>query len=266
MSDRRQEHEIEIDASRDAVWKAITDAEELTRWYVEDARVEPGEGGSQWVSWGQGTEVETRHQVWKPGERLVLTAPEGKEPTGWNAIVIEYTLESAHGKTRLRLVQSGMPEGPEWDGAYEGTNVGWRMFLTALKFYLERHPGRARRTIYRYGHVMGDRSNVWATLLGRSLVAASGSFDGLGAGDTFAVTAVTGDPLEGRLLLVEPGRNFTASVSTLGDALIQFDVTKGKARCFVNFVLATFGSEVDAHADLAERWRPHLEAVLSVDA
>src|SRR2546430_2172655 len=32
---REQRHEIAIAASPEAVWKAITDAEELTRWFVE---------------------------------------------------------------------------------------------------------------------------------------------------------------------------------------------------------------------------------------
>ena len=30
-----QTHEIEIDASPEAVWKAISNGEELTRWYAE---------------------------------------------------------------------------------------------------------------------------------------------------------------------------------------------------------------------------------------
>ena len=53
---RTQEHEIAIDASAEAVWKAITDAEELTRWFVETAKVEPGVGGSFRISWGGGEE------------------------------------------------------------------------------------------------------------------------------------------------------------------------------------------------------------------
>ena len=41
---RSQVHEIAIDASEEAVWKAIADGEELTRWFVESAKVEPGVG------------------------------------------------------------------------------------------------------------------------------------------------------------------------------------------------------------------------------
>ena len=43
---RTQQHEIVIDAPIEAVWKAISDAEELTRWFVEEASVEPAVGGT----------------------------------------------------------------------------------------------------------------------------------------------------------------------------------------------------------------------------
>ena len=69
---RSQEHEIEIDAPIDAVWKALTDAEQLTNWLSEEARVVPGEGGTVWVSWGEGQAGETRIEGWEPGRRLRL--------------------------------------------------------------------------------------------------------------------------------------------------------------------------------------------------
>src|SRR4029450_5406552 len=49
---RTQQHEIVIDAPLEAVWKAITDAEELTRWFVEEAKVEPGVCGTVTFSCG----------------------------------------------------------------------------------------------------------------------------------------------------------------------------------------------------------------------
>jgi uncharacterized protein YndB with AHSA1/START domain len=47
---RQQTHEIVIDAPIEAVWKAIVDGEELTRWFVEEATVEPGVGGTFTIS------------------------------------------------------------------------------------------------------------------------------------------------------------------------------------------------------------------------
>ena len=53
---RSQEHEIEIRAPVEDVWDAIASPEGLTRWFVEEARVEPGPGGRVRVSWGEGME------------------------------------------------------------------------------------------------------------------------------------------------------------------------------------------------------------------
>ena len=51
---RSIEKAVTIDAAPDAVWKALTDAEEITRWFAPDARVTPGQGGKVWLSWGEG--------------------------------------------------------------------------------------------------------------------------------------------------------------------------------------------------------------------
>src|SRR5688572_30253431 len=76
--------EIEIDAPVEAVWKALTDAQELTGWLCEEARVTPNEGGSFWVSWGEGQAGESRIESWEPGRRLLLRnlPPDSKEGAG----------------------------------------------------------------------------------------------------------------------------------------------------------------------------------------
>jgi uncharacterized protein YndB with AHSA1/START domain len=43
---RRFEMTIDVNAPADAVWSALTEARELTRWFPLEARVVPGEGGS----------------------------------------------------------------------------------------------------------------------------------------------------------------------------------------------------------------------------
>jgi uncharacterized protein YndB with AHSA1/START domain len=43
--ERRVEREIEINAVVEDVWKALTDANELARWFPLEARVTPGVGG-----------------------------------------------------------------------------------------------------------------------------------------------------------------------------------------------------------------------------
>ncbi len=48
--------EVLIDVAPDVVWRALTEADELSRWFPVEARVAPGAGGSIWLSWGGGAE------------------------------------------------------------------------------------------------------------------------------------------------------------------------------------------------------------------
>ena len=94
---RQQTHEIVIDAPIEAVWKAITDGEELTRWFVEEASVEPGVGGTITISWGGGDKGESRIEAWEPNQRLRLDHKFARDKGA--VIVSEYTIERRGGKT-----------------------------------------------------------------------------------------------------------------------------------------------------------------------
>ena len=67
---RSYEKQFEVAAPAEAVWKAITDGEELTRWFCQEASCQPGVGGEQQIDWGggaKGTQVVT---VWEPNVHL----------------------------------------------------------------------------------------------------------------------------------------------------------------------------------------------------
>ncbi len=167
---RQQTHEIVIDAPVEAVWKAIADGEELTRWFVEEATVEPGVGGTITISWGGDEKSSGRIEVWEPNRKLRKKL----EPFDMGAakqdpavpMIDEYTIERRDGKTVLRLVSSGIPDTPEWDGFYNGTDSGWGSFFRTLKHYLEHHSGKPRTTITVVGKVPGSLEDGWARLTG----------------------------------------------------------------------------------------------------
>jgi len=257
---RTQEHRVEIDAPAEVVWRAITEADELTRWYVEDARVRPGEGGTQWVSWGGGVEMETTHLAWTPGEHLRLGTPGGENKGGWDALILDFTIESSGEKTVLRLVQSGMSDEEGWDDAYDSTEVGWRQFLAALRFYLERHRGEPRRTLYRYGTIQLPKPDAWEKVL-RTL-APGGELAGLAAGDRYTAAGPGGDSLSGDVLLYDPGRNFMATVEGYGDALLSFDLGGTGKSCFMNFILGTYGPARERVDALRRKWEPVLDEIV----
>ena len=160
MSDQQKEarvidQSIEINASEEAVWKALTDAEELTRWFPPEARVTPGKGGSIWFSWGSGVEGSSLIEVWEPNRRLTLSEP--------NGVRIDYFIEKSGQATVLRLVHYGFGPGAEWDDAYDATQAGWAYFLYNLRFYLERHAGEPRHMISVRSRVP-TREDAWSLL------------------------------------------------------------------------------------------------------
>ena len=107
---------VEIDAPADVVWSAITEAEELMRWFPPIAKTDPREGGSITVSWGGGSEWTSHIVVWEPGKHLRLEdeLPEEVKDTGV-VVALDYWIEGREGGTTLRLVNSGFSGEAEWD-------------------------------------------------------------------------------------------------------------------------------------------------------
>jgi len=164
---RAIEATIELEASPDTVWRALTDARELERWFPLEARVEPGEGGSVFMSWKNEYEGESRITVWEPGRHLQITwgfTDEEKEITQ----LTDFHLEGAKGRTVLRVVTSGFPNDPAWDAWYEGTRQGWAYELESLKQYLERFRGQDREVVYLRRRVELTGQEAWDRLFGPS--------------------------------------------------------------------------------------------------
>ncbi len=146
---RSHENEIEIAAPPADVWRALSEGEELTRWFAVAAEVVPGEGGCWKVSWDESPVAELgRIDVWQPGRRLRMVH-EGER--GGEAFVRmeDFELVSLDGgaRTLLRLVSSGFGSDASWDDEYEGTKNGWAVFIRNLEHYLERHPGQRCRSL-----------------------------------------------------------------------------------------------------------------------
>lgn len=224
--------EVEIDAPIEAVWKALTDAAELERWFPLEARVEPGEGGKIWMSWKNEYAGESRIVRWEPNRHLAITwgGPDWAEHTQ----MTDYQLETRGGKTVVRVVTSGFPDDPSWDGWVEGTRRGWQFELQSLKHYLERHSGRLREVIYLRRRVALPHSEAWRRLMGP---------DGLGE-----------RPLSACTFIDDPPHQHAGVVPGLNDALlrISLDPCGGRADVLdVTLWLAAY----DVEEERLSRWR-----------
>jgi uncharacterized protein YndB with AHSA1/START domain len=251
---------IEINAEVEAVWKALTEAEELTRWFPLQARVTPGTGGSIWASWGEPWAGEARIEGWEPNRHLRTVEPPPQP--GGNPLAVDYTLESRGGKTVLRLVHSGFGSGADWEEEYyESVSHGWPFMLASLRHYLQRHPGTPRRVAWPRIGVRLTVSQAWDRLMSAECFLQQGSLDRLDAGDRYEIEAATGDRFQGVVQFCHPPWGFSGTVENLNDSLLWVHIEKLASGPQIWIWLSTFGlpqEEVEAFRD---RWVKHLQSL-----
>ena len=138
---------IDIDATLDEVWRALTTGEGIARWFGPHAAVTPGEGGSVSVGWDPNEMWTTPITVWEPLRRMQTASEMPSKDGRVVRLAVDYYLEAHGGRVRVRLVHSGFDDSSSWDGYIDGLDAGWHYFLFNLKHALERHRGVERRQL-----------------------------------------------------------------------------------------------------------------------
>jgi uncharacterized protein YndB with AHSA1/START domain len=138
---------IDIDATLEQVWQALTTGEGIARWFAPHAAVTPGEGGSVSVGWDPKEMWETPITVWEPGRRMQTASEMPSKDGRMVRLAVDYYLEVHGGRVRVRLVHSGFDDS-SWDSYIDGLDAGWSFFLFNLKHALERHRGVERRQLF----------------------------------------------------------------------------------------------------------------------
>ena len=222
MTEKKRAFEItlDIDASPDEVWKALTDAKELTRWFPLQAQVKPGKGGSVRWSWGESKDWPSRIDAWEPGKllRLVQDDYRPSEDVERSTVVMEFRLETRAGKTRLYFVHSGFGNGASWDNEIDSISAGWPFELRSLRLYLQRHKGRDRVVARAYA-TLAAGADVWTRLTGPEGFRLSPAEPR--EGGTFEMTAPTGERLTGTVDMAVPGRLVSGIVKEMDDAVLR---------------------------------------------
>ena len=261
MSDERpgtrgQEHVIEIDASPADVWRAISEAEEVIRWYVADAQIDDHVGGTYKVSWGEGMDGASDITAYEPERHLqVRHRPvEGAPLIETGPMIEEYFIEGDGDRTVLRLVTSGIPDTEEWDWYYEGTKRGWTVFMLTLRHYLENHDRLPRDHIVSMAGLPGSSEDAWPSLMGPSGLGISEALDGAGPGSGYSGTTAFGDELVGQVLLLDPPHRLVATVDGLSNALLACTLEQMGESEFLYMSLSTFGLEPGRLAETRTRW------------
>lgn len=138
---------IDIDATLEEVWQALTTGEGIARWFAPYAAVTPGEGGSVSVGWDPKEMWETPITAWEPPRRMQTVSEMPTKDGGVVRLAVDYYVEVHGGKVRVRLVHSGFDESDSWDDYIDGLDAGWSFFLFNLKHALERHRGVERQQL-----------------------------------------------------------------------------------------------------------------------
>jgi uncharacterized protein YndB with AHSA1/START domain len=133
QNDRSIEKELFIKASPQHVFQALTEKAELERWFAQTAELDLRPGGAISFYWGPGVFESGQMVTLDPPHRLSYTW-EAMEPS---PVTITFTLNEENDGTRLRLVQTGIGEGKDWDHYYHLRNNGWNVHLTHLTTWLE---------------------------------------------------------------------------------------------------------------------------------
>lgn len=264
-SGRKVETGIEIQAPAEAVWKALTEAEELQNWFPFEAKVEPGEGGSIWLGWDEIATWDSTIEVWEPERHLRTTyafpraADEKERPP---RLAVDYYLEGRGGGTYLRLVHSGFGSGEAWDEEYDGVRRGWAYELKSLRHYLERHRGTIRRVAWAFATLDIPWEEAWARLVSREGLTAEGSIEGLKEGDRYSIRLASGPKLTGVVQLVNAGMDFAGTVENLNDALFRASVEIAhKGGLSATMWISTYGISAEEVEALQNQLRALLQGL-----
>lgn len=240
---------VDIAAPADAVWNALTDPAELVRWFPLQAAVTPHAGGTVKWSWDETWTWESSIDVWEPGRRLRLVQEDqrpfdvngGLLPAGQVAsahMVMDFTLETVAGRTRLRLVHSGFGNGSAWDDEIDGVRVGWNHELRGLAFYLERHRGKSRHAAMAYLTWPEPQDVTWRRLLSADAFPVSAKR--LDIGQRYTLEVSTGDRFDGIVQHHIADRDFAGTVRALDDGVFRIGTHRAAGKTGISVWIASY--------------------------
>jgi uncharacterized protein YndB with AHSA1/START domain len=193
----RIEKEIELAASPEQVWDAITTAA----------------GNEAWL-WSVPGDLRPGHPLvatWEQSEHLVVRMPAAEDGS---VQAFEYVIEGRGGGTTvLRFVHSGVMN-DSWEGeGQELTGHGWDMYLDTLAQYFRHFAGKSAAYVCAEAPQSSVAADAWPALL-----AALGPDDATAIGEPLKIDLPGADPVEG---VIDYARSTFLGLRT-SDALYRF--------------------------------------------
>ncbi len=266
---RSVEKTIEINALVGEVWKALTQAEELTRWFPLQAEVDPGVNGKIRLSWDDLYIWEFKIETWEEEKHLRCTYQHDQDYSASNAykndtnnvvlnssqqLAIDYFLETQEGKTVLRLVHDGFGIDENWDDMFDGVRRGWQQELRSLKFYLEHHCGKDRSVAWTISNPNLSVEKIWSIIMGPEGLLKSGSIENLQEGDRYKFETMEGQVYQGEILYYNPPWDFFGTVQNLGNATIRVKMERFAGKTEVDIWFGGYGLPGNIIHNLKTYW------------
>jgi uncharacterized protein YndB with AHSA1/START domain len=128
---------VVVKSPRDVVYKALTEADELTLWFPTRAESDPRAGGRIKLFWdftdaSQNGSQEGEYVEVVPNEKFSYTWTADSIPT-----LVTFTLSEANGETTVDLEHSTSHDGADEKKLHDDHANQWGFFLMNLKGYLE---------------------------------------------------------------------------------------------------------------------------------
>lgn len=150
---REHRAKIELPLSPEAAFALLVTPTDIRRWWGASRVIVLPEEGGLWVgAWGEDENrpdyiSAARLAVYDPPRRLVMddfhyrAREEGPVGFDTSKLATEFRVEAAGAGSRLTVLQTGFPDGPEADAFYAGCEKGWHETLASLAAYVREQSG-----------------------------------------------------------------------------------------------------------------------------
>jgi uncharacterized protein YndB with AHSA1/START domain len=181
--------QIEVPASPEQAWEAISTGPGMDAWFMGTSEVEPGEGGKVKMT-GPGFTAESTITSWDPPNHFRYESPVGEDGTQH---AFEYTIEARDRGTAIRWHHSGFLGG-DWEAEYEAMQAGDPAYFFKLGQYLTYFFGRKATPVEAFGPKVEDSEQAFKLM--RSGLGLGGP---VAVGEKVRLTPQGFEPMEGEV-------------------------------------------------------------------
>ncbi|MEL7023724.1 MAG: mechanosensitive ion channel domain-containing protein [Pseudomonadota bacterium] len=132
---REIKREIDFGCSIESLWKAVTDADQLKRWFARDIEIAARIGGRLQATLPDDSEVDANIDIFMPPRRLrwASLTPDGEGPLASGPIYESLMLSQKDKRVLLSVEVSGIPADEDWEGYFRRKEAHWEQSLAELK-------------------------------------------------------------------------------------------------------------------------------------